>query len=299
MSGLHGIQARNGHIIRPLLFAAKVDMVAYAGEHHVSYRDDASNATDKYLRNNVRLNLLPAIEKTFPNVVDNLNNSIQRFSEAEILYKRAVEQERRKLVQQRGKDVYIPVRKLALRTPLSTICYELFAPFGFTSAQVPHIIELLSSESGRFIASPTHRIIRDRDFLIVTTVASTATDFISIDSIPATISAGTKSFKFIYSNPPAVVPDDNNKAYINAAKLEPPVILRRWKQGDYFYPLGMSMKKKKLSRYFMDKKIPLHEKEHIWVLESNKRIVWVAGYRLDERFKLTPNTTEVLEVRLS
>jgi len=299
ISGLHGIPVQNGQIIRPLLFAAKVDIIAYAKEHSVAYRDDASNATDKYLRNDVRLNLLPAIENTFPNVVDNLNNSIQRFNEAEILYKRAVEQERRKLVQQRGKDMYIPVRKLALREPLATICYELFAPFGFTPAQVPHIIELLKSGSGHFISSPTHRIIRDREFLIVTTVATNETDFVAIENIPAAITVGEKDFKFAYCKPPAVIPDNNNVAYINTAKLEQPLILRRWKQGDYFYPLGMSMKKKKLSRYFMDKKIPLHEKENVWVLESNKRIAWVVGHRLDERFKLTPATTDALEIKLS
>lgn len=299
MAGLHGIPPQNGHIIRPLLFAAKKDIAVYAQEYTVPYRDDASNATDKYLRNDVRLNLLPAIEKSFPNIIDNLNNSIQRFAEAEILYRRAVEEERKKLVQQRGKDMYIPVRKLLLKEPLATICYELFTPFGFSSAQVPHIIDLLSSDSGHFIASQTHRIIRNRDFLIVTTIATAATDFIAIDTIPATVQAGDRQFRFSYSQPPGVIPDDNNTAYINTAKLQQPLILRRWKQGDYFYPLGMGMKKKKLSRYFMDKKIPLHEKENMWVLESNKRIVWLTGYRLDERFKLTPATTEVLVVKLS
>lgn len=296
ITGLHGIQAINGYIIRPLLFAAKKDVIAYVQEQHISYRDDASNATDKYLRNDVRLNLLPVIEKSFPQVIDNLNNSIQRFADAEVLYKRAIEQERKKLIEKRGNDLYIPIRKLQHRTPLNTICYELFTPYGFTAAQVPHIVALLSSESGHYISSSTHRVIRNRDFLIVTTVATTDTDFIAIDTIPAVVQAGNQQYKFAYQDNNTVTAD-NNIAYINAAKLEQPLILRRWKQGDYFYPLGMGMKKKKLSRYMMDKKIPLHEKEQVWVLESNKRIVWVAGHRLDERFKITPNTDKVLVVK--
>lgn len=297
ITGLHGIQAINGYIIRPLLFAPKKDIVAYVQEQQIAYRDDASNATDKYLRNDVRLNLLPVIEKSFPQVIDNLNNSIQRFADAEVLYKRAIEHERKKLIEKRGNDLYIPIRKLQHRTPLNTICYELFTPYGFTAAQVPHIVALLSSESGHYISSATHRVIRNRDFLIITAVATTETDFIAIDTIPAVVQAGNQQYKFAYQDNNTVTAD-NNIAYINAAKLEEPLILRRWKQGDYFYPLGMGMKKKKLSRYMMDKKIPLHEKEQVWVLESNKRIVWVAGHRLDERFKITPATEKVLVVKL-
>lgn len=296
ISGLHGIQAVNGNIIRPLLFAAKKDIMAYVQENNILYRDDASNATDKYTRNDVRLNLLPVIEQSFPQVIDNLNNSIQRFAEAEILYNREIERERKKLLEQRGNDYYIPIRKLRLRTPLNTICYELFKPYGFTPAQVSHLVSLMDSESGHYVASPTHRVIHNRDFLIITAVVATGTDFIKIDTVPATIQAAGIQFSFEYKDK-VTLTDDSNTALINAAKLEEPLILRRWKQGDYFYPLGMGMKKKKLSRYMVDKKIPLHEKENVWVLESNRRIVWVAGYRLDERFKVTDTTTQALVVK--
>lgn len=299
ISGLHGIKHINGHIIRPLLFVTKKDIAAYVQEHNVPYRDDASNKSDKYTRNDVRLNLLPVIEQSFPGVVNNLNNSIKRFTEAEILYNRAIEQERKKLLELRGKDYYIPVRKLEKRTPLNTICYELFQPFGFAPGQVSDIISLLSAESGHYVSSPTHRVIRNRDFLIITVFDTRETDFIPIDEIPVTLKAGGRQYKFQYKDKPASVPADEQTAYINTAKLEQPLLLRRWKQGDYFYPLGMGMKKKKLSKYMVDKKIPLHEKENIWVLESNRRIVWVAGHRLDERFKVTDNTTEVLVVKIS
>lgn len=294
ISGLHGILPRNGSIIRPLLFASKKDITDYAQQNNVPYREDASNATDKYTRNDVRLNILPVIEKSFPNVITSLNNSIQRFAEAEELYKKAIEQERKKLLEQRGKDYYIAIRKLEKRTPLHTICYELFRPFGFTTGQVQDIVGLLSSESGHYLISPTHRIIRDRDFLIVTLFDTRQADFITIEDIPVTLKAGDRQYKFKYAPVPAEIPANDKTAYIDVANLEQPLILRRWKQGDYFYPLGMGMKKKKLSRYFIDKKIPLHEKENVWVLESNKRIVWVAGHRLDERFKIQSGTKEVL-----
>lgn len=299
ISGLHGIPPRNGHIVRPLLFAEKKDILAYAVENNVPYRDDASNATDKYLRNEVRLNLLPVIEKAFPGVVSNLNDSIQRFAEAEQLYERAIEHERKKLVEQRGKDLYIPIRKLRLREPLHTICYELFRTYGFTSAQVPHIVDLLGSESGHFISSSTHRIIRDREFLVVTGIAPAETDLIQVDTIPATIHADDKTFLFSQQEKPNTIPSSADIACIDSDKLDGPLLLRRWRQGDYFYPLGMGMKKKKLSRYFVDQKIPLHEKEQVWVLENNRRIVWIAGHRMDERFKIRPATTRIVLVKMS
>ncbi|MBZ0099203.1 MAG: tRNA lysidine(34) synthetase TilS [Taibaiella sp.] len=299
ISGLHGIPQRNGNIVRPLLFASKKDIAEYIIQHNVAYREDASNALDKYTRNDVRLNILPAIEKSFPNIISSLNNSMQRFSEAEELYKRAIEQERKKLVERRGKDYYIAVRKLEKRQPLHTLCYELFKPFGFTPGQVQDIISLLSSESGHYLISPTHRVIRDRDFLIITLFDTREADFISIEKIPVTLKAGGRQYKFKYAPVPETLPAADDTACIDTAKLEQPLILRRWKQGDYFYPLGMGMKKKKLSRYFIDKKTPLHEKENIWVLESNKRIVWIAGHRLDERFKVGTSTKEVLIARIT
>ena len=299
ISGLHGIPARNGNIIRPLLFAAKKDIAEYVEDNNIPYREDASNALDKYTRNDVRLNILPVIERSFPNIISSLNNSIQRFAEAEELYKKTVEQERKKLLAQRGKDYYIAVRKLERRQPLQTLCYELFKPFGFTAGQVQDIISLLSSESGHYLISPTHRVIRDRDFLIITLFDTRDADFITIEKIPVTLKAGGRQYKFKYAPVPETIPAGDDTAYIDTVKLQQPLILRRWKQGDYFYPLGMGMKKKKISRYLIDKKIPLHQKENIWVLESNKRIVWVAGHRLDERFKISPSAKEVLIVKVT
>lgn len=298
ISGLHGIPEVNGHIIRPLLFAEKSMIVAYAADHGVPYRDDASNATDKYLRNAVRHHVLPKIQEWFPNVVPGLKESIVRFSQAEQLYQKAIAIEKKKLLEKRGQDYYVPILKLQKCTPLETISYELFAPFGFTPAQVPGILNLLSSESGHYIASATHRVIRNRDFLVITVLATTETDFIVIDKIPAQITIGTKQCSFSLIEKPGSITTDSNIALVDAANAPLPLILRKWKTGDYFYPIGMNMKKKKLSKFFIDQKIPLHEKENIWVLECNKKIIWVAGLRLDERFKIKPKTTQVIKIAI-
>ncbi len=296
IAGLHGIPPVNGNIIRPLLFAEKEEIRSYVVQNNIPYRDDASNDSDKYTRNNIRLNILPLIKESFPGIINTLSKNIERFAEAELLYNKAVEQERKKLVEKRGKDYYISIKKLLLRSPLQTICFELLAPFGFSSAQVPEVIKLMQSETGQYISSEHYKLINNRGFLIITAINKDETDLILISEIPSVVKTSDKTFHFKFIDNVNKVPDDNNRAYIDANKIALPLVLRRWKRGDYFYPLGMGMKKKKLSRFFIDQKIPVHEKEQVWVLESNQRIIWIAGYRLDERFKITNHTSKVLTV---
>lgn len=296
IQGLHGIQPVNGRVIRPLLFASRDQLRAYADEMQVPYRDDASNASDDYLRNAVRHKLVPVVEDLFPNAIANINSSISHFAEAEVLYHNAVGVERKKLMERRGQDYYIPIRKLQKRHPIATICYELFRPFGFVSAQIPHILTLLSSESGRFIASATHRVIRNREFLVVTSIATAEADLIEVQDAPAVVETERVVFSFELLDLPDRLQTDSTIAYIDADKVTFPLVLRKWRIGDYLYPLGMGMKKKKVSRLLIDRKVAIHDKEHVFVLESDKRIAWVAGIRLDERIKVTAATRRVLRV---
>lgn len=299
IAGLHGIRVVNERVIRPLLFAAKKDIASYITENDISYRDDASNATDNYLRNAVRHHIVPVVEEWFKDGVMQLNESINRFTEAEMLYRRAVARELKRLIEKRGNDYYIPVLKLIKTEPLHTICYELLHPFGFTAAQVPVVMNLLGAETGKHIESATHNVIRNRNFLIITAKQFNATDFIQVDTVPCNIHAGKHHFSFNTTDATQHIADNKDIAYIDAEKLTFPLVLRKWKTGDYFYPIGMGMKKKKLSKLFIDNKVPLHEKEHVWVLESDKRIVWVAGMRLDERFKVKDSTKNVLVIKKS
>ncbi len=297
IAGLHGIPERNGKLIRPLLFAGKATIENYAAAHGVTYREDASNATDAYQRNVVRHHIIPAIEKRFPDAVMQIHETAGRLSETEILYRRAVAAEIKKLTEHRGRDCYIPVRKLQQTNPLSAICYELFTGYGFTPAQIPAIIQLMESATGRYVASPTHRVIRNRDFLVVTDVAAAGADMIVVPEALGTIHTADGVFRFsVKDKPPSVLPSGPDIVCLDMRVVRFPLILRRWRTGDYFYPLGMGMKKKKLSRFFIDQKLPLHEKERVWILESEKRIAWVAGMRLDERFRVSAGTRQVLVV---
>ena len=299
ISGLHGILPENGHIIRPLLFATKEIIAAYANKHGITYRDDASNDTDDYLRNAIRHNVVPAVLQLLPNAVSNVNESIERFGEVEILYKKAITQELKKLIEKRGQDHYIPVLKLKHREPLTTICYELLQPFGFSSAQVPHVLNLLDAETGHYVSSATHRVIRNRDFLVITTLPADTADLILVDATPCSIDAGKHRFSFSIVPKPKVIPADPNVAYLDMKTIAFPLILRKWRMGDYLYPFGMKMKKKKVSRLLIDEKVSLHEKEDIRILECNKRIAWVSGIRPDERFRVKDTTEQVLVVKMS
>lgn len=296
ISGLHGIPERNGVILRPLLFASRNEIAAYASAHAIGYREDASNASDKYLRNAVRHKVIPAVEAVFPDAVEQMNQSIRRFSQVEILYEKAIAAERKKLLEQRGRDYYVQALRLKHRQPLETICYELFRTFGFTASQTGQIVRLIESESGHYLQSGSHRIIKDRNFLIVTALQETEADLLLVEQFPATVDVANGKFSFRMVDTPSRLTADDTVAYVDADMLDMPLKIRRWKTGDYFYPFGMGMKKKKISRFLIDKKVPLHEKEQLWVLESNRRIVWLAGMRADERFKVKAGKSQVLKI---
>lgn len=296
ISGLHGIKERNDKIIRPLLFAKRSDIEQYVTENKIDFREDASNASDNYLRNAVRHHIIPAAEKWFDDPVLQINETIQRIAEAEIIYKRAIEKELKQLTEQRGKDIYIPILKLKKKQPLNTICYELFSRYGFTPATLPFIIQMIDAESGKFVESETHRIIKDRDFLIITPKVPTDADIILIEGVPCIIETEAGHFHFSIEKKPENISADINIAILDTKNISFPLILRKWRTGDYFYPFGMGMKKKKLSKFFIDQKVPLHQKDNTWILECDKRIAWVAGMRLDERFRVKVSTEQVLRV---
>lgn len=296
ISGLHGILPAQGKIIRPLLFAKKEELLAYAKEKELPFVEDSSNLSDKYTRNFFRHNIIPMLKEIYPNVEDNLVNNVQRFTEAEELYKQSVDLHKKKLLEIKGNEVHIPVLKLQKTSPLSTIVYEIIKDYGFTSSQVQEAVELLESETGKYISSSSHRIIKNRNWLIISPKQTTEAANVLIEETDKKVifSNGELSFELIESSA-FQIPSSNNIAALDYAEITFPLLLRKWKQGDYFYPLGMK-KKKKLSKFFINQKLSKTDKENVWVLEMNKKIIWIVGQRIDERFKVEPATKKVLKV---
>ena len=305
--GLQGILPKQGDLIRPLLFATKEEIVQFAGENDLLFVEDSSNLSDKYTRNYFRNQWIPSVQKIFPRVEENLINNIERFREIDILYTQAINLHRSKLIEEKGKEIHIPLLKLLKVTPVKTVLYEIIKDYGFTAHQTDEAMKLLTSDTGKYISSQTHRIIRNRGWLIITPVNTQEAHHIIIEETDETIGyvEGDLTFKKLQKTPKEIVQHSTTTVIIDSTKLEFPVILRKWKQGDYFYPLGLQKKlsgkpgKKKLSKFFIDQKISLSEKETIWVLESNKKIVWVINKRLDERFKVTPQTKSFLSIEFT
>lgn len=303
IAGLHGILPLQGKIIRPLLPFTKEEISQYALAEHIPWREDSSNKKDDYLRNEIRHHLLPLAEQIIPNATINLFKNTQRLREAELLYNESIEKYRKKLLEQRNKDWYIPVLKLKHCHPLRTILWELVKPFHFSAAQMDDIAGLLPAETGRFVASATHRIIKNRNFLIITPLAALDSTHVLVKEGEQTvdlpgftihITEGTAESGLMK----AVMAASKDEVYLDKKMLHFPLVIRPVKTGDYFYPLGMHKKKKKVSRFLIDQKVPLHEKQNIWVIESGQKIHWVAGMRLDDRCKLTKNTEQYLKLSL-
>ncbi|MEO6833247.1 MAG: tRNA lysidine(34) synthetase TilS [Chitinophagaceae bacterium] len=296
IAGLHGIRAKYGKVLRPLLFACRKEIAAFAESQNIAWREDASNAKTDYLRNAFRHEILPRIESILPGAAQRIAETAQRVAETEIIYRASLEKLLTRLVQARGRDFYMPINLLKKQAALQTLAFEIFSKFSYSPEQIPEILKLMNSESGSRIMSSSHRVFRHRDFLVVTTNAAPAADLMVIDSVPSIMETNLGQFVFTLEDDHKKPFEDGNIACFDADKITFPLVLRTRREGDYFYPFGMGMKKKKLKKFLIDRKLGVHEKESIRILESDKKILWVVGQRIDERFKVTVNTDKVLKV---
>lgn len=297
ISGLHGILPMAGLVFRPLLFASKQDIVRYAQLKQINWREDASNAKMDYLRNAMRLDVLPKIDALLPGAAQHIADTAQRISEAELIYRPLLQKILGRLEQARGRDVYVPLNLLKKQAAKHLVAFELFSKYGFAPKQIQEILNLELSESGSMVCSDTHRVIRHREFLVITTKAEPGADLILIDKVPTTIHTSVGAFVFSWKEAKVEVNIAQSDALLDADKIQFPLVLRTRKEADYFYPLGMGMKKKKLKKFLIDQKLSIPEKEQIRVLEMDQKILWIAGLRIDERFKVTDATQRILCVR--
>lgn len=294
LQGLQGIPVENKKIIRPILHLSKKEILDYASNNNIEFRDDKSNFKEDYTRNKLRLNIIPQLEEMFPNFKGNIAQNIERMKETNEIYQFQIETYRKKLIEKRGADFYIPILKLKLTNPIQTILYELLKPFHFSFEQSLEVLKLIESQTGCLVENQTHKVIKNRNFFIVTEKSVNHSEILLIEKTNKAITTSDFEMKISTIQKEKFILNKNNSSCsIDANLLAFPLILRKWKQGDYLYPFGMT-KKKKVSKVLIDAKIPLHEKEKIWVLESDKKIIWIVGLKTDNRFRITEKTKEVL-----
>lgn len=299
LHGLTGIPVAYGHLKRPLLSFTKQELLVYATEQGLQFREDSSNQSSKYTRNFFRNEVIPAIEQIYPQVKTNLTDNINRFLEIEQLYKLSTQAIIKKLCRIKGKEIHIPVKQL-LQYNNKALIYEIIHPYGFSEKQIDEVLKLAESDSGKYIDSPAfhYRIIKHRHWFIISPVKSVESATIIIEEKDAEVLFEEGRLFFRKTDASKVeLTSPNHIALLDVKGITYPLLLRKWKTGDYFYPLGMK-KKKKVARFLIDAKLSKTQKEKLWVLESNKKIIWVVGHRIDDRFKLIPSTKDVLLISL-
>lgn len=298
ISGLHGILPRNGLYVRPLLFAQRADIEAYATEKNIRFREDSTNKEDKYARNNIRLNVLPALKKSYPEVVHSFSKSATIIGAQEIIYRKAIETILSQIMVKSHQHTAISISQLQSTISPEVILFESLNPFGFNSSQIADILTNIEGQSGAIYRSATHQLVRDRSQLFLSEiVAIPATETFLISDIHHTdhlpIALSFQKLEKVKKNDLKQI--EPNSIVVDADKLLFPLVLRKWEIGDYFTPLGMKGKKK-LSDFFQDLKIPTHLKSHIYILESNKKIIWIVGYRMSELIKVEDKSSKFLKI---
>lgn len=294
--GLSGIKAKSGNIIRPMLFADRAQIMEYLKENNLSFREDSTNSDINIIRNRFRHQILPMLKEINPAAKKNVLQTIENLKDSEIIVNKTIKTLKEKISIFEGNTTKILLDELIKIAPLKPYMYELLTPYGFNASQITAITEALNAAPGKIFNSNTHQLIRDRNALLIHPKNSQVNISLVLKTEDEFIQLPTNEkiyLKRIKKDHTFKIPLQRNVAALDMDKLKFPLELRNWKSGDYFYPLGMN-KRKKLSDFFIDEKYSIIDKQHILLLLSDNQIVWLLNKRIDNRFKITPETKNIL-----
>jgi len=303
LEGLTGIPERNKNIIRPLLPFTREEIKNYAEKKELKWREDLSNFEDKYTRNKIRHHILPVFKELNSGFDNSFVQTLSHLKGAQSILKETVKKAQCRIFNKTDKDAYqMDIKKIKRLKNTKHYLYEMLKDYGFTEWE--DVYHLLTAQPGKQVFSKTHRLIKDRDYLLLTKLKSNSDPSVEVYKISADqktlkTDEGTLLFKDLgveeVENENIFKSDPEKEVYLDKNKIEYPLTVRKWKDGDYFYPIGLQGKKK-LSKYFKDEKISVLDKENIWLLCDQNKIAWVIGKRMDDRFKITPDTKEILKI---
>ncbi|PKQ46286.1 tRNA lysidine(34) synthetase TilS [Confluentibacter flavum] len=294
LEGLTGIPEINGKFVRPLLPFSREDLETFAKEKHIEWRDDSSNASTKYLRNKLRHDVIPILKEINPNILRNFETTQLNLKDSQDIVADSIDAFLKKASHiSKGSHAQFKISEFKRKHNPKAYLFEVFKDFGFTEWN--DVLNLLDAQSGKQVFSEQWRLIKDRDYLLLSDIQTKTYEKISILKTDKNVEApfGT----LVFNDVDTVSESPKHTIYVDRDKLHFPLTLRTWEEGDVFFPLGMSGKKK-LSKYFKDEKLSLLDKENTWLLCFGDDIVWVIGKRADDRFKVTENTKQILKIEL-
>lgn len=292
--GLTGISPCNGYIVRPMLCLSRIEIEEYLTSRGIPNIFDSSNNDDTFTRNSIRLNVIPLLENINPSVKDAIFRTSNNLREVNKIYDAYVST----AIEHVFSDNRINIRLLKETYSPSAILYEILSTFGFNSSVISDVYDGIDSISGKVYFSENYRLVKDRDYFILNLISekNDLSEYL-IDINIKEINIPIRLKMNFIKNDVSII-RNQNYLYADADKLKFPLLLRKWRVGDWFIPFGMKGKKK-LSDFFTDRKLNINEKENAWVLVSGEEIVWIVGLRSDERFKITEKTSKVFIIEYS
>ncbi len=294
LDGLTGISEQNDRIVRPLLPFSRSEIENYARDNNISWREDSSNASDKYLRNKLRHDVVPVLKSVNASFMDSFRQTLENLLQSQSLAEDASVLVYKQVVIERENQKHFNITQLKRLPNYKAYLYQWLSPFGFTAWD--DIYNLTDSQPGKVIFTEGYRLLKDRDTLILE--PETKKDN-GIYEIPEGVAEITYPVRLSVKNVNKTLKKyENNAIYVDSATLKFPLFARKWQEGDYFCPIGMKGQRKKVSKFFKDEKMSLSEKEDAWLLCSGNEIVWIINKRADERFKVTEKTTQILKIEV-
>lgn len=291
LQGLCGIPPSNGPVLRPLLPFSRKQIETYADDNELSWCEDSTNASDKYLRNRLRLDVIPVLKELNPQMLQGFHKTLEYLQQSTSIIENYTGAIFSKVANPHTFGYSFDIPQLKSIPNTKAILYELFRTFGFT--QWEDIYDLLEAQPGKVVVSPTHRLIKDRDQLLLTQLGEQ--NDLQVEITPQEPIVELPNGRLRFERVKEMQPLSKNEIFVDAATLAYPLVLRGWQEGDSFQPFGMKGTKK-LSKYFKDMKFSLVQKEKVMVLESAGTIVWIVGHRADARFSVTKETTTILKI---
>lgn len=293
LEGFTGIPKINGNIIRTMLPFSRIEIQKYAEDNAIEWREDASNASTKYTRNKIRHQVIPVLKEINPSLLETFSKTLENLQESQQILEDKIEEESGNILIKDDVNLNIDITKVKLLSNPKAYLYQLLKGYNFTEWN--DVYNLLSAQSGKQVFSKTHRLLRDRKLLILSK-RDELSDLEKTFDIEKNQTKIVAPINLVFEDVQDKSIDNKQTIYVDKDLLKYPLIVRKWKNGDYLYPTGMQGKKK-LSKYFKDEKFSLLDKENTWLLcNADNDIIWVVGHRQDRRFSNKPTAKNYLKI---